>query len=136
MASGTSINVSWDLFGDLLGPLGASWAHPGELMGASLARLEGFVGGNTPKIPSRSTKTTPEPSKRVPQTSKRPPNCAYTSPKGSQRSYPRGHSAREKLSTRERHSRIPAIPATVNGVANLVHLSSICWEYVAVALQL
>ena len=51
VAVGASIKFSCDLFGGLLGPLGASWAHPGELFGAPLALLEGFVGGKTPKIP-------------------------------------------------------------------------------------
>ena len=51
MASGTSINVSWDLFGDLLGPLGASWAHPGELLGTPSGIIEGFLGSKTPKMP-------------------------------------------------------------------------------------
>ena len=128
MASGTSINVSWDLFGDLLGPLGASWAHPGELLGTPSGILEGFLGSKTPKMPSRTAKTSPrpppEPSKRVPQTPKRLPNCSPRSPKGSQRSYPRGHEEREKLSTLERYPRIPAIPATASQTLTLQSFQS------------
>ena len=93
--------ASWGLLGAPGASFGRALAAIWGLLGvssvdwqASLGILEGFLGGKTPKMPSRTPKTSPRPpadfSKRIPETPKRRP-------------IPGAHEEREKLNTLKRY---------------------------------
>ena len=94
-ASWAFLRVSWDPFGGLLGPLGATWGRLGEFLGPSLGILRGILDDKAPKMLLRRHKEPPRGSKRLPKglqkTSRTPPRGRRTRPKDHRKSKRKQH---------------------------------------------